>query len=93
MIKPLADRVLVKMKKREETTQSGIILTSLDKEETKIGEIISLGPGGNVEGKNIEMYVKIGEHVVINKYVGNEIKYEDEDYLIIKQSDILAIVD
>ena len=93
MIKPLADRVLIKMEKGEETTKSGIILSTAEKEKTQIAEIIEVGPGGNVEGNNIEMYVKKGDKVIINKYAGTEIKYEDEGYLIIKQSDILAIIE
>ena len=93
MIKPLADRVLIKMKESEETTKSGIILTSASKEKPQIAEVIAVGPGGNIEGNNIEMYVKAGDKIVVSKYVGTEIKYEDEDYLIVKQSDILAIIE
>ena len=90
MIEPLADRVLIKMKKGEETTKSGIILANVSEEKTQIAEIIAVGPGGIVEGNNIEMYVKVGEDVIISKYAGTEVKYEDEEYLIVKQSDILA---
>ena len=90
MIKPLADRVLIKMKKEEETTKSGIILANVSEEKTQIAEIIAVGPGGIVEGNNIEMYVKVGEDVIVSKYAGTEVKYEDEEYLIVKQSDILA---
>lgn len=93
MIKPLADRVLIKMKEREETTKSGIILSSASKENPQIAQVISVGPGGNVEGNNIEMYVKEKDNVIISKYVGTEIKYEGEEYLIVKQSDILAIIE
>ena len=92
MIKPLADRVLIKMRE-EETTKSGIILSAASKEKTQIAEIIQVGPGGNVEGNNIEMYVKIGDKVIINKYTGTEIKYENEEYIIAKQSDILAVIE
>lgn len=93
MIKPLEDRVLIKMKKREETTKSGIILSNNNEEQSKIAEVIAVGPGRS-DGKNsIEMYVKVGEHIIIDKYVGTEIKYEDEEYLIIKQSDILAVIE
>ena len=92
MIKPLADRVLIKMKKSEETTKSGIILSSSAKEEPTIAEIIAVGPGGNIEGNIIEMYVSIGDKVIVSKYAGSEIKYEDEEYLIVKQSDILAVI-
>lgn len=93
MIKPLADRVLIKMEESKEMTKSGIILSSASKEKPQIAEIIAAGPGGNIDGNNIEMYVNIGDKVIIGKCVGTEIKYEDEDYLIVKQSDILAIIE
>ena len=93
MIKPLADRVLIMMKEGEETTKSGIILSSASKEKPQIAEIIAVGPGGNVEGNNIEMYEKVGESVVVSKYAGTEIKYEEKEYLIVKQSDILAVIE
>lgn len=93
MIKPLADRVLIKMKEGEDITKSGIILASSVKEKPQIAEIIAVGPGGNIDGNNIEMYVNIGDKIIIDKYVGTEIKYEDEEYLIVKQSDILAIIE
>ena len=92
MIKPLADRVLIKMKESEDTTKSGIILSSSEKEKSQVAEVIAVGPGGNVEGNNIEMYIKEKDNVIVSKYSGTEIKYEDEDYLIVKQSDILAII-
>ena len=93
MIKPVADRVLIKISKGEETTQSGIILSNSAKEEPQIAKIIEVGPGGNSEGKNIEMYVKKGEKIIFSKYSGTEVKYEGNEYLIIKQSDILAVID
>ena len=93
MIKPLLDRVLIKMQEGEDITKSGIILASSVKEKPQIAEIIAVGPGGNIDGNNIEMYVNIGNKVIIDKYVGTEIKYEDEEYLIVKQSDILAIIE
>lgn len=93
MIKPLADRVLIKMKEGEETTKSGIILSAASKEKPQIAEVIAVGPGGNVEGNNIEMHVKTGDNVIVSKYSGTEVKYEGEEYLIVKQADILAIVD
>ena len=93
MIKPLADRVLIKMQEGEDITKSGIILASSVKEKPQIAEIIAVGPGGYIDGNNIEMYVNIGDKVIIDKYVGTEIKYEDEEYLIVKQSDILAIIE
>ena len=93
MIKPLEDRVLIKMKEKEETTKSGIILSSAVKEKSQLAEIIEVGPGGKVEGNDIEMYVKKGDKVIINKYVGTEVKYEEQEYLIIKQADILAVIE
>ena len=93
MIKPLADRVLIKMKEGEETTKSGIILSAASKEKPQIAEVIAVGPGGNVDGNNIEMHVKVGDKVIVSKYAGTEAKYEGEEYLIVKQADILAIVD
>lgn len=93
MIKPLADRVLIKMKESEETTKSGIILSASSKEKPQIAQVIAVGPGGNVEGNNIEMYVKVKDNVIVGKYAGTEIKYEGEEYLIVKQSDILAIIE
>jgi len=93
MIKPLADRVLIKMKESEETTKSGIILSTSAKEKPQIAEVIAVGPGGNVEGNNIEIYVKEKDTVIVSKYSGTEIKYEGEEYLIVKQSDILAIIE
>ena len=93
MIKPLSDRVLIKMKEKEETTKSGIILSSQAQEKPQIAEVIAEGPGGNVDGKEIKMYVKAGDKVVITKYAGTEIKYEGEDYIIVKQNDILAIAE
>ena len=93
MIKPLADRVLIKMKEGEETTKSGIILSAASKEKPQIAEVIAVGPGGNVEGNTIEMHVKAGDKVIVSKYAGTEVKYEGEEYLIVKQSDILAIIE
>jgi len=93
MIKPLQDRVLIKMIEGEETTKSGIILSSGAKEKPQIAEVLEVGPGGNVEGKEIEMYVKKNDKVIVSKYAGTEVKFEGEDYIIVKQSDILAIVE
>ena len=92
MLKPLLDRVVVKMIECEETTKSGIILTSTAKEKPQIAEVLEVGPGGNVDGKEVKMYIKKGDKVVLNKYSGTEIKYEGEDLIIVKQSDRLAIV-
>ncbi len=93
MIKPLADRVLIKMKESEETTKSGIILSSGSKEKPQIAEVLAVGPGGEVDGKEVKMYIKKGDNVIVNKYAGTEVKYEGEDYIIVKQSDILAVVE
>lgn len=93
MLKPLLDRVVVKMTEAEETTKSGIILTANSKEKPQIAEVLEVGPGGKVDGNEIEMIVKKGDKVVLNKYAGTEIKYEGEDLIIVKQSDILAIVE
>lgn len=93
MIKPLADRVLIKMIESEETTKSGIILSSGSKEKPQIAEVVEVGPGEKVDGKIQEMYVKKGDNVYVSKYAGTEVKYEGQDYIIVKQDDILAIVD
>lgn len=92
-IKPLADRVVVKMMESEETTQSGIILAGTAKEKPQVAEVMAVGPGGNVEGKEITMYVKTGDKVILSKYAGTEVKLGDEELVIVKQNDILAIVD
>ena len=93
MIKPVADRILIKMEEGEETTPSGIILSSSAKEKPQIAKVIAVGPGGNIDGNNVEMYIKEGEKAIVSKYSGTEVKYEGEEYLIVKQSDILAIVE
>lgn len=93
MIKPLQDRVVIKMIENEETTKSGILLSSGAKEKPQIAEVIEVGPGGEAEGKAIKMYVKKGDRVIVSKYAGTEVKYEGEDYIIVKQDDILAIVE
>lgn len=93
MLKPLQDRILIKMIENEETTKSGIILSSGAKEKPQIAKVIACGPGGEVDGKEVKMHIKIGDKVVVNKYAGTEIKYEGEDYTIVKQDDVLAIVE
>lgn len=93
MIKPLADRVVIKMVEAEETTKSGIILTSGSQEKPQIAEVVAVGPGKVEDGKTKEMNVKEGDKVIINKYSGTEVKYEGTEYTIVKQEDILAIVE
>ena len=93
MLKPLADRVVIKMLEGEETTKSGIILSEASKEKPQIAEVIAVGPGKEEDGKKIAMYIKVGDKVVINKYSGTEIKYKGEDLIIVKQDDILAIAE
>ena len=93
MIKPLADRVLIKMVETEETTKSGIILSAASKEKPQVAEILEVGPGITTEDKKVSMYVKKGDKVIVSKYAGTEVKYENEDYIIVKQDDILAIVE
>ena len=92
-IKPLADRVVIKMVEAEETTKSGIILTSSAKEKPQVAEVVSVGPGGMVDGVEVTMTVKKGDKVITNKYSGTEIKDGDTEYIIVRQGDILAIVD
>ena len=93
MLRPLLDRVAIKVLKNDETPKKGIILTGSMKEENKIGEVVEVGLGGFIDGKEIEMYVKKGDRVIINNYSGRKVDYENEEYLIVKQSDILAIID
>lgn len=93
MIKPLQDKVLIKMVENEETTKSGIILSSGAKEKPQIAEVIEVSTGGEKDGKEIKMFIKKGDKVIVSKYSGTEIKYEGEDYTIVSQEDILAIVD
>ena len=92
-VKPLLDRVVIKMVEVEETTKSGIILTGAAKEKPQIAEIISVGAGGIVDGNNIEMIVKAGQKVLVSKYAGTEVKMDGEDLIIIRQNDILAVVE
>jgi len=92
-IRPLADRVLIKMVEAEETTKSGIILAPAAKEKPQVAEVIAVGPGGVVDGKEIEMTVKVGEHVLISKYAGTEVKVDGEEFILLRLSDILAVVE
>lgn len=92
-LKPLADRVVVKLVEIEETTTSGIILAPSAQEKPQIAEVIAVGPGGIVDGKEVEMYVKVGDRVITSKYSGTEVKLNKEEFTIVRQSDILAIVE
>ena len=92
-LKPLADRVLLKATEAEETTKSGIILSTANKEKPIVSEVIAVGPGGMVDGKEIVMSVKPGDKVVVAKYAGTEVKLDGVEYSIVRQSDILAIVE
>ena len=92
-IKPLQDRVVVKMLEAEETTKSGIILTASAKEKPQVAEIIAVGPGGMVDGKEVQMTLTPGPKVIMSKYAGTEVKCDDEEYIIVRQSDILAVVE
>ncbi len=92
-IKPLIDRVVVKMLEAEETTKSGIILTGAAKEKPTIAEIVAVGPGGIVDGVQVAMYLSVGDKVLLSKYAGSEIKLDGEEFTILRQSDVLAIVE
>ena len=92
-IKPLLDRVVVKAVEAEETTKGGIILAASAQEKPQIAEVVAVGPGGVVEGKEITMYVKVGDKVITGKYSGTEVKLDGVEYNIVRQSDILAIVE
>ena len=92
-LKPLADRVLLKATEAEETTKSGIILSTANKEKPVVSEVVAVGPGGVVDGKEIVMVVKPGDKVVVAKYAGTEVKLDGVDYSIVRQNDILAIVE
>ena len=92
-IKPLSDRVVVKATEAEETTKSGIILAASKQEKPQIAEVVAVGPGGNVDGKEVKMQVKVGDKVITSKYSGTDVKFDGEEYSIVRQSDILAIVE
>ncbi len=92
-IKPLADRVVVKLVEIEETTNSGIILAPSAQEKPQVAEVVAVGPGGIIDGNEVKMYVKVGDKVITSKYSGTEVKLNKEEYTIVKQSDILAIVE
>ncbi len=92
-IKPLVDRVVIKQVEAEETTKSGIILTAAAQEKPSIAEIVAVGPGGLVDGKEVKMFVKVGDKVLISKYSGTEVKIDGVEYSIVRQDDILAVVE
>ena len=92
-LKPLADRVVVKLVEAEEKTKSGLILTASAQEKPQIAEVVAVGPGGIVDGNNVEMTVKVGDRVITSKYAGTEVKCDGVEYNIVRQSDILAIVE
>ena len=90
---PLADRVILKQLEAEQTTKSGIVLPGQEKEKPQQAEVIAVGPGGVVDGKEIKMEVKTGDKVIYSKYAGTEVKLDDEKFIIVKQSDILAVIE
>ena len=92
-LKPLSDRVVIKMVEAEETTAGGIILAGSAKEKPQVAEVVAVGPGGKVDGNDVTMTVKVGDRVITSKYSGTEVKVDDEEYTVVRQSDILAIVE
>ncbi len=92
-VKPLGDRVVIKNVEMEETTKSGILLTGAAKEKPQMAEVLAVGPGGMVDGKEIAMNVKVGDKVIYSKYAGTEVKLDGQELIIVRQSDILATVE
>ncbi|MDY3928419.1 MAG: co-chaperone GroES [Clostridia bacterium] len=92
-IKPLQDRVVIKMTEAEETTKSGIILTSGAQEKPQVAEIVAVGPGGTVDGKEVVMQLKVGDKVLVSQYAGTKVKLDGEEYTILSQNDVLAVVE
>ena len=92
-VKPLGDRVVIKSVEAEETTKSGLILTSGAKEKPQMAEVLAVGPGGMVDGKEVTMQVSVGQKVIYSKYAGTEVKIDGEEIIIVRQSDILAVVE
>ena len=92
-IKPLADRVLLKQVKAEETTASGLILAASAQEKPQVAEVVAVGPGGVIDGKDIKMYVKVGDKVIISKYSGTQVKLDGEEYTITEVKEVLAVVE
>ena len=93
MIKPLLDRVVLKVLEGEETTKSGIVLAAKSQEKSQIAQVVAVGPGGIIDGKETVMQLVVGDKVVYSKYAGTQIKYNDEEYIIVKQDEVLAIVE
>ena len=92
-IKPLADRVVIQMLEAEDTTKSGIILAGSAKEKPQIAKVVAVGPGGVVDGKEVKMELAVGDKVITSKYAGTEVKLDGEEYMIVRQSDVLAKID
>ena len=92
-LSPLGDRVVLKQLEAEETTKSGIVLPGQSKEKPQQAEVIAVGPGGVVDGKEVTMQVKVGQKVIYSKYAGTEVKLDDEEFIIVKQNDVLAVVE
>ncbi len=92
-IKPLGDRVVIKMLENEETTKSGIVLPGSAQEKPQVAEVVAVGPGGIVDGKDVVMELEVGDRVLMSKYAGTEVKIDGVEYTILRQSDILAIVE
>ena len=92
-IKPLGDRVVIKNMEAEEVSKGGILLAGTAKEKPQLAEVLAVGPGGNVDGKEVKMYVEAGQKVFYSKYAGTEVKLDDQEYILVRQSDILAVVE
>lgn len=92
-LKPLADRVVIKSLESEETTKSGIVLPGSAKEKPQMAEVLAVGPGGTVDGKEVTMYVHVGDRVIYSKYAGTEVKLDGVEYIVVRQNDILAVVE
>jgi chaperonin GroES len=92
-LKPLADRVVIKSLESEETTKSGIVLPGSAKEKPQMAEVLAVGPGGIVDGKEVTMYVHVGDRVIYSKYAGTEVKLDGTEYIVVRQNDILAVVE
>ncbi len=90
---PLGDRVVLKQLVAEETTKSGIVLPGQNKEKPQQAEVVAVGPGGVIDGKEVKMEVKVGDNVIYSKYAGTDVKLDDEEYIVVKQADILAIIE